>query len=126
MSWVTGSSTLFGSCASRVFNFELANFGTDDGSGVGVSCVSKKFDIVVSDLEMSSLAGGEPAGAERSCQLADSCEVKLVDVASCKNCSENLIGLSQSSRHPMRSALSTDGSTVSGFAKTVEFRSHFG
>ena len=65
------TGALFGGCAGGFFNFELANFGTDNCSGIGVSHVGKKFDMVVGDLKMSSLAGGEPAGAEQSCQLAD-------------------------------------------------------
>ena len=55
---------LFSSCISGLFNFELASFGTDDGFGAGMSRVGKKFNMVVGDLKTSSLAGGEPAGAE--------------------------------------------------------------
>ena len=66
--WPTGCSALFGgcarSCAGGPFNFELADFGTNNCSSVGVSRVDKKFDMVVGDLKMSSLAGGEAAGAE--------------------------------------------------------------
>ena len=50
----------------------------------------------------------------------------LADVDSGKNNSVVRIGSRESSRHPMRSALSADETTVSGFAKIVEFRSHFG
>ena len=121
----TGGSALFGGCASRLCNFELADVGTDVCFSVGTSRVSKKFDMVVGNLKMSSLAGSEPADAEQSCQLVDTCDVKLVNVTSCENCSVFLIGVSESSRHPICSALSTDGSTVSRFAKIVEFRSHF-
>ena len=64
------------------FRFEFAIFGADDCSGAGVSRVGEKFDMVVGDLKTSAFAGGEPAGAERSCQLVDTCDVKLCDVAS--------------------------------------------
>ena len=60
----TVGSALFSSCVGRVFNFELAVFGTDDCSSISVSCVGKKFDMVVGDLKTSSLAGSEPAGTE--------------------------------------------------------------
>ena len=50
----------------------------------------------------------------------------LADVGSGENNSVVRIGSRESSRHPMRSALSADETTVSGFAKIVEFRSHFG
>ena len=73
-------------------------------------------------MKTSSLAGGEPAGAERSCQLDDTCDVELADVGSGKNNLAVQIGFKESSRHLMRSALSTDETTVSGFAKIVQFR----
>ena len=47
----TGDSALFGSCAGGLFNFELADFGTDDCSGVGMSRVGKKFDMVIGNLK---------------------------------------------------------------------------
>ena len=85
MSEVMVGLVLFSGCVSRLFNFELAVFDTDDGFGIGVSPVSKTFDMVVGDLKMSSLAGGEPAGAERSCQLGDTCDIELADIGSGKN-----------------------------------------
>ena len=80
MSVATVGLALFGGCAGRLFNFELANFGTDDGFSTGVSGVSKKFDMVICDLKTSSLAGGEPVGAEQLCQLGDTCDIKLTDI----------------------------------------------
>ena len=106
--------------------FELAVFGTDDGLGAGVSHLGEKFDMVIGNLKTSSLAGGEPAGTERSCQLGDTCHVELADVSLGKNNLVIKIGSKESLRHPMRSVLSTDETTVSRFAKIVEFRSHFG
>ena len=50
----------------------------------------------------------------------------LADVGLGQNNLVVQIGSRESSRHPMRSALSADETTVSGFAKIVEFRSHFG
>ena len=50
----------------------------------------------------------------------------MADVDSGGSNSAVRIGSRESSRHPMRSALSADETTVSGFAKIVEFRSHFG
>ena len=64
-------SAVVGSCVGGLFKFELAVFGTADDFGAGVSCGGKKFDMVVGNLKTSAEAGGEPAGAERSCQLGD-------------------------------------------------------
>ena len=50
----------------------------------------------------------------------------MADVGSGENNLVVWIGSRESLRHPMRSALSLDETTVSGFAKIVEFRSHFG
>ena len=124
MSVATVGLVLFGGCVGELFNFELAIFGTDDSFG-GVSRVGKTFDMVVGNLKTSSLAGGEPAGTERSCQLGDTCHVELADVSLGKNNLVIKIGSKESLRHPMRSALSSDETTVSGFTKIVEFRSHF-
>ena len=49
----------------------------------------------------------------------------LADIGLGKNSLVVWIGSRESSRHPMRPALSSDETTVSGFAKIVEFRSHF-
>ena len=46
--------------------------------------LAKNLTWLLANLEMSSLAGGEPAGAEQLCQLGDTCDVKLTDVASGK------------------------------------------
>ena len=86
----------------------------------------QKFNMVVGDLKTSSLAGCEPAGTERSCLLGDTCDIELADISSGKSILVTWIGSRESLQHPMRSALSADETTVSGFAKIVEFRSHFG
>ena len=91
-----------------------------------MSRVGEKFYMVVGDLKTSVFAGGEPAGVERSCQLVDTCDVKLCDVASCVKGARVFIGCEASSRHDAICALSADRSGVSGFAKIVEFWSHFG
>ena len=92
-----GDLVLFGGCTGGIFNFELADFGTEDSFNAGVSHVSEKFDMVVGNLKTSSLAGGEPAGTARLCQLVDTRDVKLPDVTSCNNCSRNMIGTNESS-----------------------------
>ena len=45
---------VFGSCAGRLFKFELAVFGTADDFGAGVSHGGEKFDMVVGDLKTSA------------------------------------------------------------------------
>ena len=50
----------------------------------------------------------------------------LADIGLGENNSVVRIGLREPSLHPMRSVLSADETTVSRFAKIVEFRSHFG
>ena len=69
MSVATVGLALFSGCVGGLFNFELADFGTDDSFGIGVSHVGKKFDMVIRNLIMSSLAGGEPAGADDHASL---------------------------------------------------------
>ena len=59
----------FGGCAGSLFKLELAVFRTDDGFSAGMSHVGKKFDMVIRNLIMSSLAGGEPAGADDHASL---------------------------------------------------------
>ena len=61
---VTGDSALFDGCAGGLFNFELADFGADDCSGVGLPHVGQKFDMVIGQLKTSLISGSEPGGEE--------------------------------------------------------------
>ena len=95
-SLVTGGLTLFRGFADRRFNFELHDFGADDCSSIDVPHVGKKFVMVISHPKMSLVAGGEPAGAERLCQLADTCDIKLSDIVLHENNADILIGANES------------------------------
>ena len=50
---MVGSASV-GSCASGLFKFELAIFGTADDCGAGVSRCGENFDMVVGNLKMSA------------------------------------------------------------------------
>ena len=51
---VTVGSAVVGSCASGLFKFELAVFGTVDGFSAGMSSGGEKFDMVVGNLKTSA------------------------------------------------------------------------
>ena len=54
MSVATVGSAFVGSCAGRLFKFELAVFGTADDFRAGMSRGGEKFDMVVGDLKTSA------------------------------------------------------------------------
>ena len=63
---VTHGLVLFGSFAGRLSNFELRDFGTDNGSGIDMPNITKKFEMVIGHPKMSLVASVEPAGEEQS------------------------------------------------------------